>query len=388
LIQENSGEKDMNKYWIVTEEPLAGFSYTNIIRLLWQNSFEIHPQYWLRFLYAISLSTLCLPLRITEYIRFDKKIKKVTLKEDPIFIIGHYRTGSTYLITLLSLDKSKGYVSNTEGYCPHFFLAFPKFSDWLLSLSLPEQRPMDEVIMGSTEPTEEEYSIGAYEKFGFYNGFIFAKYFDRYSKYNSFDTCPKRDLEKWKNRYYYFVQKMTLKYQGRRMIFKNPANTYRIKHLLKMFPNAKFIHLYRNPYYLFLSTLKFYREVFAIYALQSWSDHKLQQCILNNYKEMYKKMDETRSMIPTGNIIDIAYEDFIKDPLKHVKRIYDELHIKGFETYKDNFIKYIETQKNYKPNQHILTNDVIEKVNTHWDFAFQRFGYSKIQPDKRSTINK
>jgi len=97
----------MKKYWVVTKEPLAGFSYTNIIRLLWQNSFEIHPQYWLRFLYAISLSTLCLPLRITEFIRFDKKIKKVTLKEDPIFIIGHYRTGSTYLITLLSLDKSK-----------------------------------------------------------------------------------------------------------------------------------------------------------------------------------------------------------------------------------------------------------------------------------------
>ena len=103
---------------------------------------------------------------------------------------------------------------------------------------------------------------------------------------------------------------------------------------------------------------------------------------------MYKKMDETRSMIPTGNIIDIAYEDFIKDPLKHLKRIYDKLHIKGFETYKDNFIQYIETHKDYKPNQYILTNDVIEKVNIHWDFAFRRFGYSKIQPDKRSIINK
>jgi hypothetical protein len=326
---------------------------------------------------------LCLPLRITEYIRFDKKVKKVTLKEDPIFIIGHYRTGTTYLITLLSLDKSKGFVSNTEGYVPHIFLAFPKFSDWLISSSLPEQRPMDEVIMGSTEPTEEEYSIGAYEKFGFYNGFIFAKYFNRYSRYNSFDTCPKQDLEKWKSRYYYFVQKMTLKYQGRRMIFKNPANTYRIEHLLKMFPNAKFIHLYRNPYHLFLSTLKFYREVFAIYTLQSWSDDKLQQCILNNYMEMYKKMDETRSMIPAGNIIDIAYEDFIKEPLKHIKQIYDKLYIKEYETYKDDFIKYIEAQKDYKTNQHNLTNDVIEKVNAHWDFAFDRFGYSKIQPDKQ-----
>jgi len=371
----------MKKYWIMTEEPLAGYSYTNILRLLWQNGFEIHPQYWLRFLYALGLSSLCLPLRLIEYFRFDKKIKGTRIHQDPIFIIGHYRTGSTYLITLLSLDKTRGYVSNVEAYLPHIFLAFPKFTEGLINFSLPEQRPMDNVIMGASEPTEEEYSVGAYEKQAFYNGFIFPKYFDRYSKYNSFDACPPRDLKKWKQRYYYLVQKMSLKYQGKQLFLKNPANTYRIKHLLDMFPQAKFIHLYRNPYDLFMSTLKFYREVFAIYALQCWSDDKMQQGILDNYVEMYQKMDATRSLIPANNIIDIAYENFLNNPLHQSQRIYRELNLTGFAQSEADFSQYIEAQKNYTPNRHFLTNEVIKQVNHHWNFTFDRFGYQKLEPN-------
>jgi hypothetical protein len=370
----------MKTHWIVKEEPLAGSSLTNIFRLLWQNKFQIHPKYWLRFWYAVFVSAACLPLRMVERLAYSRKIKRTEIKNDPLFIIGHYRTGTTYLITLLAHDKSKGYVSNMEGYAPHFFLAFPKFTRWLLDASLPEQRPMDNVIMGSDEPTEEEYSIGAMDKYGFYNGFIFPKNFDLYSKYNSFDNCPKKDVRRWKRRYYRFVQKMTLKYDGKMLFLKNPANTYRIKYLLEMFPNAKFVHIYRNPYKMYSSTLKFFREVFAIYALQTWDDEKLQQGILDNYREMYEKLLEERKLIPSENIIDIQYEYFIENPFKHIKRIYQELDIPGFNEYKQDFKKYIASQKDYKPNNHSICEDIIARVNNNWDFIREMHGYEKLEP--------
>ncbi|MBD3189719.1 MAG: sulfotransferase [Candidatus Heimdallarchaeota archaeon] len=370
----------MKKHWIVKEEPLAGSSISNIIRLLWQNKFRIHPKYWLRFIYAITLSALCTPLRWIERIRFNRKIKKTKINQDPLFIIGHYRTGTTYLITTLAHDKSKGYVSNIEGYAPHFFLAFPKFTKWLLDMSLPEQRPMDNVIMGSDEPTEEEYSIGAYDKYGFYNGFIFPRNFDQYSKYNSFDECSPQDVKNWKKRYYFFVQKMTLKYNGNMLFLKNPANTYRIKYILEMFPNAKFVHIYRNPYKMYASTLKFFREVFEIYALQTWDDEEMQQGILRNYREMYEKLAEERHLIPEDRIIDIQYEEFLKEPMKHIERIYKELDIDGFEEYKEDFQKYIDSQSDYQPNKHVMSDDIIRRVNKHWDFIRAQHGYPRLEP--------
>ena len=127
-------EKD--KTWLVVhEEPLAGYSLINIAKVLWQNKFRIHIKYIPRFLYAIILSTVTLPLRLTQTLRFHNKIKNTPIKEDPIFIIGHYRTGTTYLMTLMAHDNSKGYVSNIEGYTPLFYLAFPKFTRWLILAS-------------------------------------------------------------------------------------------------------------------------------------------------------------------------------------------------------------------------------------------------------------
>ncbi|MEA2069831.1 MAG: sulfotransferase [Asgard group archaeon] len=371
----------MKKHWIVKEEPLAGMSLINIMRLLWQNKFKIHPKYWLRFWYAIFVSVITLPLRVVEKIRFTRKIKKTKVEKDPVFIIGHYRTGTTYLITLLSHDKSKGYVSNLEAYAPHFFLGFEKFTTWLIESSLPETRPMDNVVMGSEEPTEEEYAIGAMDKYGFYNGFIFPKNFELYSNYNSFDNCSQKDVENWKETYDYFVKKMTLKYNGKRLFLKNPANTYRIKYLLEMYPNAKFIHIYRNPYKMYASILKFFRSVFEIYALQTWKDEDLQKGILENYQEMYEKFLEQRKLIPDDRLVEIKYEEFIKEPLGHINKIYRELDLNGYEKYEPDFKAYIEAQKSYQPNKHTISDDIIKKVNNYWDFVRKRHNYEKMVPN-------
>ncbi|MHA1303199.1 MAG: sulfotransferase family protein [Candidatus Heimdallarchaeaceae archaeon] len=369
------------KTWLICkEEPLAGMTLTNIFRLLWENKFRIHPKYYLRFWYAIGLCTITAPMRWIEKIRFHRKIKKTEIKTDPVFVIGHYRTGTTYLMTLLAMDKDRGYVSNLEGYAPHFFLAFSKFTKALIDMSLPDVRPMDNVPMGAEEPTEEEYSIGAMTKYGYYNGFIFPRNFDQYTRYLNFEGLPK-DLEKWKKAYYYFVQKMTLKYEGRQMIFKNPTNSYRIPHILEMFPNAKFIHTYRNPYEVYPSTYKFFDEVFAIYTLQTWDDEKMKLDILRNYRSLYEHLERDLSLIPEGNIVHIKYEEYIQEPMEHIDRIYSELGLELKPEYREHMRQYAETQKReYKPNKHRITDDVIRRVNEYWDSYRENWGYEKLEP--------
>ena len=368
---------------IVHEEPMAGYSLTNILRVLIQNRFRMHPKYWLRFIYALIVSFALTPLRVIERILYTRKIKRTKIHTDPLFVIGHYRTGSTYLISLLSRDRSKGNVSNIEAYAPLFFIAFPKIAKWILDVSLPEKRPMDNVLLFSTEPTEEEYSIGAASKYAYFNGIIFPRNFELYSRYNSFDECPPKDLKRWKKKYLYFVKKMTLKHKGKMIYFKNPANTYRIPALLEMFPNAKFIHIYRNPYEVWSSVLKWYKSVLSIYALQTWNNEEMQTGLLSNYREMYHKLHQDRQLIPEGNITDVRYEDFIKEPMKTVERIYSELKLENFEKYKENFQKYADAQANFQVNKHIISNEIINKVNEHWSFMLEEYGYEKLEPKKR-----
>lgn len=369
----------MKSHWIVTEEIIAGYTLTNIFRLLWQNKFRIHPKYFLRFLYGISMSFLMLPLRMWEVMTKSRKIKKAEPEHDPIFIIGYYRSGTTYLITLFSKDPNRGYISNVEGYLPTTFLGAPKFTHWLVSASLPEQRPMDNVVMTAEEPTEEEYSIGAYEKYSIYNGFVFPRNFKLYSRYNSFDGLPK-DLERWKKRWSWFNKKMAVHYKNKQMVYKNPTATFRIRHILDMYPNAKFVHIYRNPYHIFSSNVKYHREVFDIFALQTWDDDEMQETILENYREMYEKFDRDRDLIPEGNLIDIKYEDFIQDPVSHMKDIYSRLKLDGYEEAAPYFQEYVHTQKSYKPNAHFLGVKFVDLVNSYWGHIIDRFGYKKIDP--------
>ena len=373
------GGKD--KTWLVVkEEPLAGYSLPTIVKVLWDNKFEVDFKYFHRFLYAIGLSVITNPLKVIQKLRFHRKIKKTEIKEDPIFIIGHYRTGTTYLMTLMAYDKSKGYVSNTEAYATLLYLGFPKLTKLIIEASLPDVRPMDNVIMGAEEPTEEEYCIGTYSKYGYYTGFIFPRNFDLYTKYLTFEGMPKH-LKRWKKKYYYLVQMLTLGHKGKQLFLKNPSNSYRIKDILEMFPNAKFIHTYRDPYKVYSSTVKFFDEVFGIYTLQKWDEEKMKTDILENYKLLYECQDRDLHLVPEDRIYHLKYEDFIKNPSEKMAEIYGHLKLDGWDQYKDDITAYAESQRrDYVPNIHNTDNDVIRKVNECWDEYREKYGYEKLLP--------
>ncbi|MHA1211478.1 MAG: sulfotransferase family protein [Candidatus Heimdallarchaeota archaeon] len=370
----------MKKHWIVTRCPLGGASYSNIWRLLFQNKFRIHPKYWLRLFYVMLLSSITAPLRFIERLRYNRKVKKSKLEQDPIFIIGHWRSGTTFLHYMFAQDLSKGFVSNIEVYAPHFFLAFPKFTRKLIEGSLPETRPMDEIKISADLPGEEEHSMGAYDKHGYFHSMIFPRNFKTYASYESFDNAKPRDLKRWKKRYQFFIKKVAFKDPSKQMILKNPANTYRTKHLIEMYPNAKFIHLYRDPYEVFASTIKFHNDTSEVFALQTWNMDVLKQNIIGIYRDLYVDFDEKIKDIPKQNWIDIKYEDFLKQPMNTISKIYSQLRIEGFVDYKDNIQEFLDSQKDYKPNVYDFSDELITQVNDNCDHIFQRFGYEKLSP--------
>ncbi|MEE8340497.1 MAG: sulfotransferase, partial [Candidatus Neomarinimicrobiota bacterium] len=233
--------------------------------------------------------------------------------------------------------------------------------------------------MGADEPTEDEYTIGTFTPYSYYTGFIFPRNFDLYSKFLTFNGLPKH-RKKWKKAHYYMAKMLTLGHGGKQLFLKNPTTSYRIPDILEMYPNAKFIHTYRNPYKVYSSTIKFFDEVFAIYTLQTWDKEKMKQDILDNYKLMYDRLEQDLSLIPEDKLVQCKYEDFIKNPAESLEAIYKKLNIDGWEEYKKDIIAYAELQRReYKPNIHNTDDDVIRRVNEHWNKMREDYEYEKLE---------
>jgi hypothetical protein len=237
---------------------------------------------------------------------------------------------------------------------------------------------MDEIKINADLPGEEEHSLGAIDKYGFFHSMIFPRNFKTYASYKSFDYAKPKDLERWKRRYTHFIKKIDYKNKGKKIVLKNPANTYRVKHLKEMYPNAKFIHLYRNPYEVYASSIKFHADTLGIFSLQTWDNEKLEQNVLDIFQELYIDWEKKIESVPKENWIDIKYEDFIKEPLKTLEMIYKELKIDGFDENKEKFIAYLERDKDYKPREYEFSEEFIVRVNENCDHIFKLFGYEKL----------
>ncbi len=363
-------------YFDIMYEPLAGSSLSNLFHLLAQNRFRISIPYLPRLIYALSLSTLIFPFRLKEHYQYHKKISNISIAKDPLFIIGHWRSGTTFLHNVLSVDPRFGYCSTFHATLPAVFLSSEHTLKPVLSASIPTTRPMDDVAMGTDLPQEEEYALANIIPYGYYNGWCFPKNIDYYMSMIALDEQPLSVQQLWKENYGYFIKKLTYYQQKKQLVLKNPAHTARIKTLLELYPHAKFIHIHRHPYDVFSSMRKFMRIVLPRYCLQTPpSITKMEKYILKSYRKLYQKYLKQKSLLATDQLIEISYDEFISDPLAILDNVYSTLDIDQFGSVKQLFQRYLTDQRKVKTSTYQLTAEQKQRIQQHWQFAFDAFNY-------------
>jgi hypothetical protein len=317
------------------------------------------------------------PLRLWEKIVYTRRIKKTKIKQDPIFILGHWRSGTTYLHMLMAQDKKLGYPSNLQSFLPNVFIGSARFFRRILKRSMPEKRRQDNFPLHVDYPSEEEFAIGNMSNYSFYHGLAFPNNREFYAKFVTFQDLQKKVIRKWKKAYNFYLKKLTYYHKGKQLVLKNPPNTSRVKQLLDLYPNAKFIHIHRNPYKVFPSTLKMYKSLVPPFYLQEPKIASPQDFIIKLYHDMHVKYFKERELIPEGNLIEISYEKFLEDPFGMMQTIYEELSLPGFEDAKTAMKEYIASQKTYKTNKHSLDPRIKEKLAQEWSLTFNEWGYEK-----------
>ncbi|HVQ00626.1 MAG TPA: sulfotransferase [Candidatus Thermoplasmatota archaeon] len=361
------------------QHPLFGVSLRNWVRLISSNG-GIDSKYLGKAAFVTITSLGTAPARVMFRLRYSGTIQNTTIQNPPVFIIGHWRTGTTYLHELMSQDPQFCYVSLWNTLLPDSFLVFEQMKPFLARF-LPSKRPMDEIRVDMDGPYEDEAGLAVLLPWSFFHCLHFPRNAEeQYQKAILFQGLTSEDIDQWKERYLTFIKTVTFANQGKRLLSKNPPNTARLSALLELFPQAKFIHIYRNPYKVYLSTKKMRHNVLKQLALQQTTEEDLEWHVIHDYTRLMDAFFEQKDKIPKGQLVELRYEDLIKDPLGQVKQIYRQLQLPGFEQAVPELQKYLDRQAKYKTNVYSLDATTINNVKENWSSTIDRWGYS---PPKR-----
>ena len=106
------------------------------------------------FVGASSLATL--PLRLAESALHGRAIERTQVAA-PVFVLGHWRSGTTHLHNILTHDPSLGALSMYQASTPGCSLIGDAWLRPLLRSVTPSQRPMDTMDWLVESPQEEEH---------------------------------------------------------------------------------------------------------------------------------------------------------------------------------------------------------------------------------------
>ena len=315
------------------------------------------------------------PFQIYEYVYYRNKVQKYKFKKPPIFIIGHWRSGTTYLHNLLCQDPNHGYVTTYQGVFPNNMKSKWIFKTFM-KLNIPETRPSDNMKLSPDFPQEEEFGLGNMTNATFYNFFYFPSLNDElYEKFVRLKGLSTKAIKSLKKKYHELLVKAALNTRRDQIVIKNPLNTGKIKLLLEMYPDAKFIHIYRNPVVTYLSTDRFYKSLLPATHLEDYEEDFVTEKIIQNYKNLMKDYSKTKNLIPKENLYEIKFEDFEEDSLLHLKEIYDQFALETWEKAKPCFEAYIKTQKHYQKNKYKISREELDRLNKEWSFSMKSLNY-------------
>ena len=352
-----------------------GADYFAWLKLLARNRFAVEPGY----LYIAGIvSGVTFANTVLGWLQngiYGSRIANTKLPEDPIFVIGHWRTGTTLLHELLILDDRHTYPDTYDCFVPRHNLITESFFKNHLSFLMPHKRPMDNMLAGWDRPQEDEFALCLLGQPSTYTDVAFPNHPSNDPNALDLSGLSHAQKQAWKRTLYRFVQTITYK-DPRRIVLKSPPHTARIPILLELFPNARFVHITRDPYVLYASTLNLWKMLAKRHGLQTLRHPELfEEKVLREYRIIHERYEEAKAMIPAGRLVEVRYEEFVKDMLTGTEAIYDGLNLGHFAQMKPKLVEYLAKHKSYETNKYPLSDADRARVKERWGDIIIKLGY-------------
>lgn len=351
--------------------PLSGADLATLNRVL----AEAGPGVDARRLAGIRAAVLARsPLTAIEKAWAERVIPALEELPPPVFILGHWRSGTTHLYNIMSLGEF-AYVPPVAVGMPWDMLLLGRALNPLLERALPGSRYIDAIPVTPTSPQEDEIAIANMSPLSFYHGLYFPRHFDRLvNRGLFFNGASAEDIAHWEAMFTLFLRKIAHS-QKKPLLIKNPVYTARPARLRRLFPGARFIHIHRDPFDVFLSMRNFYAQLLKVMALQPYGHVDIDGTILRVYQRMMQAFDAETAGWTAPDFVEIAYDDLDREPLATVCHVYRALGLPGLETATPRFAAYLESVKSYAKNQFRGDAEAVRKVEEALGPWIRRWGY-------------
>jgi omega-hydroxy-beta-dihydromenaquinone-9 sulfotransferase len=352
-----------------------GFDLRSWLMLLVRNRFAVHPSQWYMAVIITLVSVINTLLRLLQDALFSRAVRDTRIEQPPIFLLGHWRSGTTLLHEMMSCDQRFGYPSTYACMEPnHFLLTERLFTRWL-SFLVPASRPMDNMKVGLDRPQEDELAMCMLGAGSPYSTIAFPNRRPDGPDFLDLEALPPADLSRWKRAFDGFLRQLTFK-TGKRLVLKSPTHTARIKTLKDMFPGAIFVHIVRDPYVVFSSTVNLWRTLHGAHGLQVPTHDGLEETVLQTFVRIYEKLEAGKKLLGPDQFYELRYEDLVKDPAGEMRKLYAHFGLAGFEAYLPQLQEYLANVKGYETNKYRLTEAQRSLVTRRWGDVIRRYGYA------------
>ncbi len=303
--------------------------------------------------------------------------KKGTQVNPPVFILGHWRSGTTHLYNILANAPRFQTVTPYQAGLPWDFMTLSRLVPGLLEKNLPQGRYIDGVAVTPTAPQEDEFALANMTEHSFLHALYFpGDFFETFNRGLFFEGLNEAQVGDWRQKLKYFYTKLQIAGPGKTLLVKNPVYTARVALLCEMFPEAKFIHIRRNPYKVFYSMRNFYAQLLDELALQPHDLKDLDDHILSVFTRMMEALERDTRGLARDRFIEFDFADLQKKPLSVIKTIYQQLRLGDFRADEGHYKAYLKSIKGYKKNVYDFKNAEVKKIETHWRKYIKAGGYT------------
>jgi hypothetical protein len=368
--------KDANWYPPWAPRFWHGMRIGDYFQLLKENRFRIHPA-------RIPMATLITgcaafnsSLAVLQKHFFDDRIKAARLKGPPVFIIGHWRSGTTLMHELISMDPRYAFPSNFDAFLPHHFLVSRSILYPLIKMLMPSKRPMDNMALNVSSPQEDDFALCAYGAPTPYRRIAFPNESNNDHLQLNFDSVDEETQAEVRQAMTRFLKTLTVRY-GKPLVLKSPPHTGRLKQLAEWFPDAKFIHMSRDPDSLVLSTMRLWRLLDDVngFQLPKYDDQQLKSYVFECKDQMYTSYFQNRDSLPSNRIAEVKFEDLVANPIATVGAVYDQLELHDFSDVRPKIESYFDQKRGHKKNKFSIDETLKQEIATRWGEYREAFGY-------------
>lgn len=309
------------------------------------------------------------PLRWIEALVFERKINRTTIDHPPVFILGHYRSGTTFMQRIFAQDKRFGTMNAYEQIMPDMMMLFQrplkKIMQWISDL-FKAQNHFHRVPYDWEFPGEEDLGLMAgVSMYATSWAFLFPQKFrlilDTYFRAGDPDK-----INGWTMDYLHLVKKIALRNKNKPLVLKSPPNTLRAHHLSELFPGAKFIYISREPEELFVSTRRLWKVIRKLHVLGSDRGVDFDQLIFYSMELFQQRWAEDKNLLSPDRYIEVNYQNLVQQPADVVKEIYAKLQLPDFAHCEMDLNRFLNAQKSYRTIHHEIPKELKDNIQSRF----------------------